>query len=468
MQPSMFNLRVPLTAREDVFLMNTLTDAQLVVSSDVAALLDRVAEGTIVEATASSEEREALALLQENGFLVENRAADRRALDQYLTEVKSDSSELNVTLLTTLQCNFACDYCFQGDHGDYNTHADKMSLETATRVAEWFEAQLDRVRPQRFVLTFFGGEPLLNLPVMYLLAERAHAAAKARNIKLFTNIITNGLLLTPEVVDRMLPFGLNGVKITLDGDKDTHNRMRPLRGGQGTFDRIVENIRQVADRCRIAIGGNFDESSAGSYPALLDYLRAQDFGSKLVKVNFKPIVRTEPVSAKGIIPLTPVGAKEALKGTCMTSVGSGAGKACDSCNTMEDQMTFIREETQRHGFPTHDGVPKGMCHVHKTHAHTIGPDGSLYACPGFTGQLAMSTGHIDDRRDSWRESALDRFERLHPWKECGDCAFIPTCAGGCVAASHSQAGDMDTPTCHKPSFESALVSLAHSAASAAN
>jgi uncharacterized protein len=465
MQPSMFNLRVPLEARDDVFLMNTLTDAQLVVSSDVVALLDRAAHGGIEESTSSSEEREALDLLQENGFLVESREADRQALAQYLAEVKGDTSELNITLLTTLQCNFACDYCFQGDHGDYNLHADKMSLETAVRVAEWFERELDRVRPQRFVLTFFGGEPLLNLPVMYMLAERASRAASARGVKMFANIITNGLLLTPEIVDRMAPFGLNGVKITLDGDRDTHNRMRPLRGGQGTFDRIVENIRQVAGKTRIAIGGNFDESSVGSYPALLSYLRAQDFGSKLVKVNFKPIVRTEPVSAKGIIPLTPVGGKEALKGTCMTSVGSGAGQACDSCHTMEDQITFIREETQRHGFPTYDGVPKGMCHVHKTHAHTIGPDGSLYACPGFTGQLAMSTGHIDDRRDSWRESALDKFERLHPGKECGDCAYIPTCAGGCVAASHSQLGDMNAPTCHKPSFESAVISLAHSVSS---
>ena len=470
MQTSMFTLRVPLEARDDVFLMNTLTDAQLVVSSDVAALLDRVSGEPTGSASSTDEERDALALLQEHGFLVESRAAERGALDRYLASVKGDASELNVTLLTTLQCNFACDYCFQGDHGDYNTHADKMSLETAQRVAEWFERELDRVRPQKFVLTFFGGEPLLNLPVMYMLAERAWRAAQARGLDVFVNIITNGLLLTPDVVDRMLPFGLNGVKITLDGDKDTHNRMRPLRGGQGTFDRIVENIRQVAGRCRIAIGGNFDESSAGSYPALLEFLRAQDFGDKLVKVNFKPIVRTEPVGARGIIPLIPVGAsgaKEALKGTCMTSVGSGAGAACDSCHTMEDQMTFIREETQRHGFPTNDGIPKGMCHVHKTHAHTIGPDGSLYACPGFTGQLAMSTGHIDDRRESWRESALEKFERLHPWKECGDCAFIPTCAGGCVAASHSQLGDMNTPTCHKPSYESALISLAHMAANAA-
>ena len=80
-----------------------------------------------------------------------------------------------------------------------------------------------------------------------------------------------------------MPYGLNGVKITLDGDHDTHNRMRPLRGGQGTFDRIIENMRRVAGKCRIAIGGNFDESSVDSFPALLDFLREQDFADKLAQ-----------------------------------------------------------------------------------------------------------------------------------------------------------------------------------------
>src|SRR5262245_46301664 len=130
MQASMFNLRVPMPARDEVFLMNTLTDAQLVVSTDVAALLDRTNDAAAVAAL-TQEERDAFTLLFENGFLVPNRAADRAALDQYLDEVKSDTAELNVTLLTTLQCNFACDYCFQGDHGDYNARADRMSLETA-------------------------------------------------------------------------------------------------------------------------------------------------------------------------------------------------------------------------------------------------------------------------------------------------------------------------------------------------
>ena len=465
MQSSLFNLRVPV-AGDEVFLMNTLTDAQLVVSSDVADLLDRVNDGGRPE---TDEERQAAHLLAEQGFLVASREADRQALDRYLGEVKRDSSELHVTILTTLQCNFACEYCFQGDHGDYNERADRMSLAAAGRVAAWIERELDRVAPQRLVITFFGGEPLLNLPVMYMLAERLHQAATERQVRPAMNIITNGLLLTPDVVDRMLPFGLNGIKITLDGDRDVHNRMRPLRGGQGTFDRIIDNIRRVAGKCRIAVGGNFDESSVDSFPSLLEFLKSQDFADHLSKVFFKPIVRTEPVSTKGIIPLTPVSssiaAKESFKGTCMTSVGSGAGKACDSCNVLDDKLTELRAHTRRLGFATHDGVHNGPCHVHKQHAHTIGPDGSLYACPGFTGQLAMSTGHIDDRRDSWRESALERFNRLHPWKECGDCAFIPVCAGGCVAASYSQLGDMDTPTCHKRTFESAVIALAQDVAS---
>ena len=457
----MFNLRVPL-AGDEVFLMNTLTDAQLVVTHDVVDLLDRVHGG---ERPESDEERRAASLLQEQGFLVESREADRASLARYLSDVKSDTTELHVTILTTLQCNFACEYCYQGDHGDYNARADRMSMETAGRVGDWIERELDRVRPERLVVTFFGGEPLLNQPVMYALAERLFGAATARGVRPLTNIITNGLLLTPDVVDRMLPFGLNGIKITLDGDRDVHDRMRPLRGGQGTFDRIVENIRHVAGKCRIAVGGNFDETSVDSFPSLLEFLKSQDFADQLSKVFFKPIVRTEPVSAKGIIPLTPVAAKDAFKGTCMTSVGSGAGKACDSCSVLDDKLTELRAHTRRLGFPTHDGVHNGPCHVHKQHAHTIGPDGSLYACPGFTGQLAMSTGHIDDRRDAWRESALDRFNRLHPWKECGDCAFIPVCAGGCVAASYSQLGDMNAPTCHKQTFESAVIALAHDVAS---
>ncbi len=353
LQPSIFNLRVPLPERNEVFLMNTLTDAQLVVAPEVAGLLDRVValdgRPTDLRRAFNSDEIDALQVLIGNGFLVRDRQADRRQLDQYFARVTSSTDELHITVLTTLQCNFACDYCYQGDRGDYNKFAEKMTMETAVRVGDWIERELERVRPERFTLMFFGGEPLLNLPVMYYLAERMWHAAEASGAAMNITIITNGLLLTPELVDRLQPFGLRGIKITLDGDRETHNRMRPLRGGQGTFDRIIENIRRVAGRVRIAIGGNFDESSVDSYPALLQFLAEQDFADQLVKVNFKPVIRTETPALKGVLSLTPVNADgKPLGGTCMTAAGSGklGGSACDSCGFAEDQMSFLQRGNQ--------------------------------------------------------------------------------------------------------------------------
>jgi uncharacterized protein len=320
---------------------------------------------------------------------------------------------------------------------------------------------------------FFGGEPLLNIPVIYLIAEQCQKLCSDRGVKQFVNIITNGLLLTTEFVERMLPAGLNGIKITLDGDRDTHNRMRPLRGRQGTFDRIIENVRRVAPLCPITIGGNFDESSADSYPALLDFLAEQEFAEHVAKINFKPIIRMPEPTAKGIIPLTVIGeGGKPLSGACMTGAGAGTGKGssmCDSCHFVDEKMQFLREETRKRGFATPDGVHMGPCEIHRMNAHTIGIDGGLYACPGFGSEVTQSVGHIDGRLEAGRQAAAAYFERLTPHKEqCSDCSFIPVCGGGCSVASAAEEGDMHMPSCHKGAFESALVSLAHRTTAAAS
>ena len=458
MQPSMFNVRAPIDGSADVFLMNTFSDAQVVVSPDVIDLLDRLDSQP---APRTEDERSALQLLAEHGFIVTDRETERQALREFFREVREGTDTLKVTVLTTLQCNFACGYCIQGDHGDYNKHAARMSLDTAERLAGWTEDRLDTLEPSRLILTFFGGEPLLNLPVTYYLAERLHASCTERGVTLSISIITNGLLLTPEIVERLNPLGLTGIKITLDGDREAHNRMRPLRGGQGTFDKIIANIRQVAHLTKIAIGGNFDAETVDSYPALLDYLSEQEFAGKLSRVTFKPVIRETQISGKGIIPLAVVGSdSKPLNGACMTSAGMGVNSTCDSCNVVDEQMAFLREETKKHGFNTVDGVHMGPCEIHRSHAHTIGPDGSLYACPGFAGESRQSVGHIDGREDAFRTQALRNFERLSAWQMCQDCAFIPVCAGGCTVAAHNELGDMHAPNCHKTSFIAGVEALA--------
>ena len=473
MRPSAFNVRVPLASGE-VFLMNTLTDAQAVVSDDVVALLDKLDSGVPGAQAVAQSEREALEELAENGFLVRQLSSERAALESYFAAFREDASQLRITILTTLQCNFACEYCYQGEHAEFGRPAGRMPIDTATSVAAWIARRVEEVQPRRLVLTFFGGEPLLNVPVMFEIAGRSSKHTASRGVEQVVNIITNGLLLTPEIVEAMQPLGLTGVKVTLDGDRDTHDRMRPLRGGQGTFDRIIENVRRVAPLVPVTIGGNFDLETADRYPALLDFLKEQDFAGRISKVSFKPVIKpVEGGRPAAVAPLRPVEfSRRPLNGSCMTASGPSTGRAatdaacspCDACDLLDEKMSFLREETQRRGFPTADGVHMGPCEVYRRHSHTIGPDGSLYACPGFTGEFALAVGHIDGRHEAGHASAARRFERLAPWRHCGDCPFIPVCGGGCAVAAHAELGDMDAPSCHKRSFESALASLAKEAA----
>lgn len=477
MRPSRFTVATPIPDSSETFLFNTLSDTQIVVSRDVVDLLGRL-EG-VDEDTLTREERETANELAALGFIVESEQTEQAALEAFFRELREDHRHLRVTLLTTLQCNFACDYCIQGDHGDYNASAAKMSPETARRVHAWLEARLDALRPERFTITFFGGEPLLNLPVVYQLAESLSAACEARGVAMAINVITNGLLLTEAVVDRLLPFGLNGIKITLDGDKPTHDRMRPLRGGQGTYDRILRNMAAVASKVRISVGGNFDVESADSYPALLDHLRSQPFADRINKVAFKPVIRAPITSTVGstttpgarVIPLTPADAVETsrLQGTCMTAAGMGSAgtrssSPCDSCHVVDDRMSWLRAETRARGFSTPDGVHMGPCELHRQHAYTIGPEGSLYPCPGFTGDPGLSVGHIEPAIDGQRHTVRDRFASHEPWRACGDCALVPVCGGGCSVASHAEQGDLSQPSCHRPSMLAAVEELAAAAA----
>ena len=203
------------------------------------------------------------------------------------------------------------------------------------------------------------------------------------------------------MVERLNPLGLNGIKITLDGDRDAHNQARPLRGGQGTFDRIIANTRAVADITSIAVGGNFDVDTADSYPALLDFLAEQDFAPRLSKVTFKPVIREKTAQAKGMIPLTVVGAEGKPLERRVHDLGRHRREPRLrhlQLRRREDVVPARRDEEARVQ-PPRTACTWVPCEIHKAHAHTVGPDGSLFACPGFAGEALQSTGHIDGRAE---------------------------------------------------------------------
>ena len=190
--------------------------------------------------------------------------------------------------------------------------------------------------------------------------------------------------------------------------------MRPLRGGQGTFDRIVDNIRQVAgqvpdrDRRQLRRGVGRQLPGAARFPARAGVRRQA--GQGRLQADHPPTAK--PATPKGVIPLTAVGADgKPLNGTCMTSAGAGGRRerATRATSSTRRCRSCARRRGKR-GFATVDGVHMGPCEIHRQHAHTIGPDGSLYACPGFTGERASRPGHIDGRQEAWRSRPRPRFD----------------------------------------------------------
>lgn len=101
--------------------------------------------------------------------------------------------------------------------------------------------------PESFELSFFGGEPLLQLPLLQQATsyayERYLALKPAVPFALVLN--TNATLVTDEVVDWLRTIPNKGAFVSLDGPSTIHDRFRLDAAGRGSHARVVEGIQKL-------------------------------------------------------------------------------------------------------------------------------------------------------------------------------------------------------------------------------
>lgn len=376
----------------------------------------------------NASERATVKALHEAGFLVRSPQEDDTALRAYLDEAANGIADtMMVTLMPTLACNLACGYCFQKDSPSFNT----MHGRTEDATLEWILRQMDERRLGRLHVHYFGGEPLNRKEFCVRSAELLSAAMRARGGTFEWSMTTNGVELDAEFARRMQKFGEGAIKVTLEGDQETHDAVRVFRDGSPTFDRILANVIACAPIVKLRVGGNFLAHEGPSYERLLDRLELAGLAGLLDGVKFKPRVDV-----------------------------SKDASGCSGCAHQSQQTTQtlvqLNRSISKRKLGTHEGEALegmlGPCELHWKNNFTIDPDGNIYKCPAVAGRPELAVGSVSEATPLGEAPLL----KDRPWEKCGDCAYMPVCLGGCLGGQWLQTGRTDQVACRREAFAAAF------------
>ncbi len=371
--------------------------------------------------------------LEEMGLTTRDDADELDIMRDWFETIRYNSKKLEAYILTSYFCNFACPYCFEGSIKDQKKYLKK---EKAQEIIEWLKRKTMEVNPEKVEIVFYGGEPLLNIPILTYIAEQMKNWLAQTPWKFEFTMITNGALLTEELVDQLNPLGLKSVRITLDGDKEIHDQYRPFRSGQGSFDLIMKNILAIADKTRVNLACNFNRHSYSSVFRLMDYLEREGLKEKIAMLDFKPITER--------------------KETMPSDTHAVSTYACDSSHA--EKMLSLKKEAMKRGFKTSAALEGGgICHFKAgQHEVIIDTDGVIFKCPAMVGHLDKSVGNVSELQLSGKYQEFMAFD-LVEWKgKCRDCKYLPMCAGGCNYHAELQSGNYKNVFCERDFFDETI------------
>ncbi len=152
-----------------------------------------------------------------------------------------------LVLNVTNQCNLSCTYCYEyGEDKIVDTENGAqpkfMSEQTARESVDFLLAEAGS--NEMVHLTFFGGETLLNFPVLKstIAYGRRRAAETGKHIDY--SLTTNATLLRPEIVEWLIDNQV-GVTISIDGPREMQDQFRVFKNGTGSYDIDAPKIRDL-------------------------------------------------------------------------------------------------------------------------------------------------------------------------------------------------------------------------------
>lgn len=321
-------------------------------------------------------------------------------------------------------CNMACKYCFAGK-GEYSGDRALMTFEVGKAALDFLIAHSGHRR--NLEVDFFGGEPLLAFDVVKQLVAYAREQEKIHNKNFRFTLTTNGVLLDDEVMEFANKECYN-VVLSLDGRKETNDRLRLTRNGKGTYDLILPKFQKMAES-----RGQQGYYVRGTYTHYntdfaSDILHLADLGFK--QIAMEPVVASpeEPYALKEedlpvLLEQYDVLAREMLK---RSREGRG--------------FTFFHYMIDLTGGPCIYKRVSG-CGV-GTEYMAVTPWGDLYPCHQFVGEERFRLGDIWNGLDNPEVRGEFAACNVYAKPECRDCWARLYCSGGCAANAWHATGSI--------------------------
>lgn len=295
---------------------------------------------------------------------------------------------VELQLLTTLKCNLKCSYCsiatgeVLGSQGHVSYDLDALDAFIARHLAD-----------REVYVTFYGGEPTLNLPFMREVMRR-HPSFRFQ-------LQTNGTLLD-NLPDEVLG-NLSNVLVSVDGGERVTDGYR----GRGVYRQVIRNLKKVRDR----LGGTATARVTWNAPETA----FEEFDELAQTFDY---VYFQFVAGEAYTPES-LEKRKAVLERLIERFFSG-----DPLYPLIPIMGTVRNKV----LPTRaDELCAGrtQCRV-STHLINVMPDGKIYPCPDMMHLPHMQQG---DLVANWlKESPL----QLHPDMPCPDCEAYSFCRGNCM------------------------------------
>lgn len=335
------------------------------------------------------------------GFIVDDLFDEIECIRTNIYRSRFDSNRLALTIAPTMACNFRCVYCYE--KGQYKS--SKMSIETADNIIEYIREQAERLEVLN--VAWYGGEPLLAMDIISYMSKNILDICKKYNIKYECTAVTNGYFLTPEIAKQMKEYGVEKIQVTLDGPQEIHDKRRPLANGKGTFDVILENVKQAKKIIPICIRINTDFQNWKNLDEVVGQIKEDNELNDDITIYL------------GLV--TPTNDKYDN----------------EKCMSDEIYSNFNLQFMVHHNIPITYiyPTPKGnYCTADRNNSWVIDVDGYLYKCWSDIGIKERCVGCINNEIAITPNcKLLNDYMLYDPTndKKCEDCLYLPICLGGC-------------------------------------